>query len=157
MLKNVRNFFRLRKETDDTAIKDIRIPFRLKPENEAIKNKVIRDIRNLFNHDEDFYKIFRVGNFWSNNYIEYETKRDKNKTLSFMIKNIINDLIKSDTWKIYLTIAINFLSSKDSDEVRVMHSKNDNIVIIINDKAYEAIENFPNHFFTGIKLGWKQQ
>ena len=74
-----------------------------------------------------------------------------------MIKNIINDLIKSDTWKIYLTIAINFLSSKDSDEVRVMHSKNDNIVIIINDKAYEAIENFPNHFFTGIKLGWKQQ
>ena len=33
----------------------------------------------------------------------------------------MNDLKKSDTQKIQLTIAINFMSSKDNDEERVMH------------------------------------
>ena len=37
--------------------------------------------------------------------------------------------------KIQLTIAINFISSKDNDEEHVMHSENDNIEIMINDKA----------------------
>ena len=41
--------------------------------------------------------------------------------------------MKSDSWKIQLTIAINFLSSKDSYEERVMHSKNGNTEIMIND------------------------
>ena len=31
-----------------------------------------------------------------------------------------------DTWKIHLTIAINFIFSKDVEEVRVMHSSSDN-------------------------------
>ena len=38
-------------------------------------------------------------------------------------------------WKIQLTIVINFFSSKDNDEEPVMHSKSDNIEILINDKA----------------------
>ena len=42
--------------------------------------------------------------------------------------------------EIQLTIAINFVSSKDKDEERVMHSKSNNIEIMINDKADEAIE-----------------
>ena len=29
---------------------------------------------------------------------------------------IINELKKSDTWKIQITIAINFISSKDNDQ-----------------------------------------
>ena len=40
---------------------------------------------------------------------------------------IIIDLQKSDAWKIQLTIAINFISSKDAEEERVMHSKSGNI------------------------------
>ena len=32
-----------------------------------------------------------------------------------------------DTWKIHLTIAINFIFSKDVEEERVMHSSSDNI------------------------------
>ena len=43
--------------------------FRLKKENEAIKNKIIRDIKTLFEED-DYYKPITVGNFWNNNYIE---------------------------------------------------------------------------------------
>ena len=38
-------------------IKDIRNFFRLKKENKAIKGRIIKDIRNLFNHnEEDYYK-----------------------------------------------------------------------------------------------------
>ena len=38
-------------------------------------------------------------------------------------------------WKIQLTVVINFISPKDTDEDRLIHSRNDNIQIIINDKA----------------------
>ena len=50
------------------------------------------------------YKIF-----WSNNYIEYKSNSDRNKTLSAEeclnkfrphLKDIANNLKKSDTWKI---------------------------------------------------------
>ena len=116
-MKDVRNVFRLKKEINDTLIKDI---------NEAIKDKVIRDFRNLFVHeDEDHCKPLRVSNFWSNNYIKCESNGGKNKTTSIeeefdksrsFIKDIINDLKKSDTWKIQLVIAINFMYSKENHE-----------------------------------------
>ena len=41
------------------------------------------------------------------------------------LKDIINNIKKSDTCKIQLTIANNFTSSIDNDEERVMHSKGD--------------------------------
>ena len=37
---------------------------------------------------EKFYKPVRVTNFWSNNYFEYESNGDRNKTLS--VKEYIN-------------------------------------------------------------------
>ena len=50
-----------------------------KKENEAIKERVIRDIRNLFENEEEYYyKPVQVGNFWSNNYIEYGSNDDRN-------------------------------------------------------------------------------
>ena len=55
-------------------------------------------------------------------------------------KDIINNLKKSDTWKIQLTIANDFISSIDSDEERVMHSKSDNIEVMINDGAGEILK-----------------
>ena len=82
--------------------------------------------------EENYYKPVRVILFWSNNYIEYEGKGYRNKTLSVeeclnkirpYLKDIINNLKKSYRWNIYLTIAINFLSFLDNDEERVMHSK----------------------------------
>ena len=63
--------------------------------------------------------------FWNNNYIEYESNGDEKRTLPFdeylnkietYLRNIIINLQNSDTWKIQLTIAINFISSKDSIE-----------------------------------------
>ena len=64
-------------------------------------------------------------------YTEYESKGDRNKTLSaekyvnnirLYLKDIINSLKKSDTWKVQLIIANNFVSSIDKDEKHVMHS-----------------------------------
>ena len=56
------------------------------------------------------------------------------------LKDIINNLKNSDTLKIQLTIAINFISSKDIDEEGKTHSNNDNIDIMIYDKADEVTE-----------------
>ena len=57
------------------------------------------------------------------------------------LRDIINDLKQSDTWKNQLTITINFISSKnDKDEECVMHSKSDNIEIMISDEADEVIK-----------------
>ena len=52
---------------------------------------------------------------------------------------MINDLKKPDTWKIQLTIATNFISSKDTYEES---EKSDNIEIMINNKADEVLEEF---------------
>ena len=49
-------------------------------------------------------------------------------------------------------MGINLISSKDNDKDRLMHSKSDNIEMIINDKADEVIKDL-NHFFIVIKLG----
>ena len=56
-----------KREIDDITIKDIRSLFRLKEENEAIKERVVRNIRNFFEYEEDYYRLIRLGNFWSNN------------------------------------------------------------------------------------------
>ena len=51
-------------------------------------------ILKLFEHEEEDY----LGNFWSNNYTEYESKGYRNKMLPIEdLKVIINDLKKSDT------------------------------------------------------------
>ena len=46
-------------------------------------------------------------------------------------KDILNNLIKSDKWKTQLTIAINFISFKETGEECVMHSESDNIEFLI--------------------------
>ena len=49
--------------------------------------------------------------------------------------------MRSDTWRIQLTITFNFISSKDDNaEERVMHSKSDKTEIMIDDEADEALE-----------------
>ena len=48
------------------------------------------------------------------------------------LKDIINNLKKSDNWKSKLILGINSMSSKETDEESIMLSKIDNIVIMIN-------------------------
>ena len=136
---------------EENITKDIRNHFRLEKETEAIKDRILRDFKNFFEHEEaeNYYKPVRLSNFWSNNYIEYKSNGDRNKTLSVeeylnkirpYLKDIINNLKKSDTWKIQLTIANNFISSIDNNEERAMHSKSNNMEIMIINKAAEVIK-----------------
>ena len=52
---------------------------------------------------------------------------------------IVIDLQSSDAWKIQLKIVINFISSKDAEEVRVMHSSSDHIKFTCYNNANEVI------------------
>ena len=55
------------------------------------------------------------------------------------MREIIINLQRSNTWKIQLTIASNFISSKDVDEERVIHSKSDNIEFMSYDTVNEVV------------------
>ena len=60
--------------------------------------------------------------------------------IKLYLKSIIKNDKSSGLWKFQLTITINFLSSKDNDEERVMVSMSDNIEIMIYGKADAVIE-----------------
>ena len=113
------------KESAENIIKSIRNLFILKTENKALKDGIIRDIRTLFEQEDDYYKPIKVRNFWNNNHIEYESNGDRNENVLLKeyfgkikpyLKDIIIDLQKSG----------DCISSKDADEERVMHSKSEN-------------------------------
>ena len=53
IIKYTRNFSRLKEELNYTAIKDIRKLFRRQKETKAIKDRILRDIKNIFEHEED--------------------------------------------------------------------------------------------------------
>ena len=90
-----------------------------------VEYKGIRDVRNLFNLsiDEDYYKRIKTNDALNSNYIQYESKGDKDKTLSIKeylntirpyLSGIINNHKIQGEWKIRLTMSINFISSRDS-------------------------------------------
>ena len=86
----------------------------------------------LLDPRKDYYKPIRNGNAFSSNYIEYESNGDKNKSLSIKeyldkVKTYLIDLIDyhktQGEWKIHLTMTIDFISSKDSDEIHIYIQK----------------------------------
>ena len=137
---------------EDDIIKDIRNPFRWeKKKDNGIEDRVLRNIRTLFESDaKDYYKMcyYYICSAFDNNYNEYESNGGKDKTLSVgeyldkirqYLSNIINDLKSQWEWKIQLTIAINFISSKDSKGTRTMQIYSDNIEIMIGNETDEII------------------
>ena len=100
---------------------------------------------------EDYYKPIIVNTAFNNNYIQYESKGDKDKILTISeyldvirpyLVDMINDHKNQSKWKIQLTTAINFISSKpNSDEIRVMHTKSNNTEIVIGSDTDEVIED----------------
>ena len=117
-----------------------------------VEYRGIKGINNLFDLSisEDYYKPIIVNSYFNNNYIQYESKGDKDKILTIrkylnMIRpylvNMINVRKNQSEWKIQLTMAINFISSKpDSDETRIMHIKSINTEIMIGSDTNEVIE-----------------
>ena len=123
--------------------------------------------------DEDYYESIIVKTAFDGNYIQYESKGDKGKNVSIKrylkaIKPYLSDLINkhkthglvkyhsgneswqektSSQWKIQLTMVTNFISSKDSDETRTMHTKSNNVEIMIGSETDEIIKNLFESFF----------
>ena len=101
---------KIQEQSEDNIIKNLRNIFKLKKGNKSIKDRIIRYIKTIFKQQKEYYyKPVRIGNFWKNNYIEYESSGGKNKNLSVKeyfkeIKPYLRDKIinlqKSNTWKI---------------------------------------------------------
>ena len=139
-----------------------------------IEYRGIRNVKDLFDLsiDEDYYKPIITKGAFNNNYVQYESKGDKGKNLSIKkyfkmirpyLSDIINDhktqgkwrihsgnkIIEQKTqseWKIQLTMAINFISSKDSDEIRTMYTKSNNMEIMMGSETDKIIEELFKSF-----------
>ena len=117
-----------------------------------VEYKEIKDINGLFDLSisEDYYKPIIVKGTFNNNYIQHESKGDKDKILTISeylgmigsyLVNIINNHKTQSEWKIQLSVAISFISSKpDSDETHITHTKSNNIEIMIGSGTNEVIE-----------------
>ena len=110
--------------------------------------------------DEDYYKPIKTNGPFNGNHIEYQSKGDEDKNLSpkeylDMIRPYLSDIInahktpknlgvyssnKVREWKIQITISINFISSKVSDETHNIHTKNDNIETIMGSETNDIFE-----------------
>ena len=70
IIKDKRTLFRQKIEPNHTAIKDMKNLFRLKKEIESIEDRILRDIKNLFENEIEelnYYKPVKVNNFYCNN------------------------------------------------------------------------------------------
>ena len=67
--------------------------------------------------------------------------------------DIIINLQKSGSWKIQLTIAISFISSKDIDDERGVHLKSNNTDFITYDDANEVIDQLFELLLSRYKIG----
>ena len=83
--------------------------------------------------------------------MEYRSNGDKDKILSIEedlheikphLADIINEHKNKDEWKIQISMSLNFVSSKDSNEVRTMYTKSDNADALIGNTTNDIIKEF---------------
>ena len=112
--------------------------------------KGIKDIKDLFrlSIDKDYYKPILVKSGYNGNYVQCESKGDKILILEeylALIEKYLRELVEEyklkGEWKVQLTAEINFISLKPgSDETRIMHTRSDDIEIMIGDDNDDIIE-----------------
>ena len=72
--------------------------------------------------------------------------------------DMINDRKNQSEWKIQLSAEMNFISSKpDSDETRIMHTKSNNIEIMIGSDTDEVIEELFKISFAKISRKFRRK
>ena len=118
--------------------------------------KGIKDIKDLFkvSIDKDYYKPILVKSGYNGNYVQYESKGDKILIIEeylALIEKYLRELIEEynlrGEWKVQLAAEINFISLKPgSDETRIMHTRSDNIEIMIGDDNDDIIEELFKSF-----------
>ena len=118
--------------------------------------KEIKDIKDFFklSIDKDHYKPTLVKSGYNGNYFQHESKGDKILTLKeylALIEKYLRELRNyyknKGEWKVQLIVEINFISLKPgSDETRIMHTRRDNIEIMIGDDNDDIIEELFKSF-----------
>ena len=117
--------------------------------------KIFKDLFKLA-IDKDHYKPILVKSGYNGNHVQYESKGDKILTLKeylALIENYLRELINyyknKGEWKVQLIAEIN-LSLKPlkpgSDETCIMHTRSDNIEIMIGDDNDDIIEELFKSF-----------
>ena len=109
-----------------------------------------------------------VNNSWNNIYIEYKRNGYKNRDLSLdeylnnfkpYLRNIIINLQNSGTLQIQLTIAIDFISSKDSEEERWVHTSKNDIIFtfysVVNDVTEKLFKSLRSKYQNGLETSMK--
>ena len=71
--------------------------------------------------------------------------------IKIYLRNIIVNLQNFDTWKIQLTITIKLISSKGTEEERVVHSNSDKIIFASYNDANEVLNELFSYFVQNIK------
>ena len=118
--------------------------------------KGIKDIKDLFklSIDKDYYKPILVKSDYNGNYVQYESKGDKILTLieylsliEKYLRELINYYKNKGEWKLQLIAEINFIFLKPgSDKTRIIHTRSDNIEIMIGDDNDDTIEELFRSF-----------
>ena len=97
----------------------------------------------------DIYKPIKISGAFSDNSIEYkyESKRDKSISIASYLNKIrkhlrkmIDDKRKSGEWKVQLVLKIDFIFSKIFNDTREVHSKSDNVEIMMGFDTNEIIK-----------------
>ena len=116
------------------------------------------DLYYLFNEDdeEDYYEPVEIKSAFDNSYIQYESRGDRDANLSLaeylnIIITYLRDMIDNHKdrgkWKIQLTIKINLVSVLDNTQFQEMHTKSDNIEIMIGIKTNDIVTGLFNSLF----------
>ena len=154
IINDIWNFFDTREEKEERKRLE-KLERKKQDHNERlISNRIIRDIRTLFEQeDKDYLKPERINSFWNNHYIEYESNEDKSLSLNKYLNkikthlnNIIKELHRSDVWKIQLTATINFTSSKDTGKEHEMYTTSENIKFT----SYNDVNDVVNKLFESL-------
>ena len=73
-----------------------------------------------------------------------------------LLENTITEHKTQGEWKIHLTMAINFISSKDSDETHTMHVKSNNVEIMMGSETNEIIDEIFKSFLERYQEGLEE-
>ena len=72
------------------------------------------------------------------------------------MRKLINDKRKRGEWKIQLIMKINFISSKNFNDTRDVHSKSDNVEFMMGVETNEIIKNLFNSLLQRYQKGLEE-
>ena len=154
--RKIRNYENMSENELLNAFKDSK-PFR--DSKEIKKNRdddeIIRDLRFLYEAEENYYEPRKIKGAFGGNYVEYESNGDTGEISSVegylnKIRTYLSDIIDEhkDEWKIQLAAEITFsaVDEKDSEKFYPMHMHRDNLKVYIGSKMSKVVDDLFKSF-----------